>query len=138
MSPPASSVASTEGNSGSGSGAINILVQENTTNTARTGTLAIQGQTLTIIQPAGAGNSIEESVIELMKVYPNPTRGITQITQISDVNSIKFYDITGREIQPSLSFSDEVLNVDLSNQAAGIIFVKDQKTNAVRKITLEK
>ena len=124
--------------SGSGSGAIGIIVQENTTSTPRTGTIAIQGQTLTITQPAGSGNGIETLSSTSMNIFPNPSNGIVQISQVENVNDLIFYDLTGRILQPVFTSNNNTLIIDFTNESSGIILVKDVKRNLFQKIQIIK
>ena len=65
--------------SGIGSGDVNIVVVQNTTGISRTGTLDIQGEVITITQPA-AGVSVEEwNVNGDFAFFPNPTQGILTV-----------------------------------------------------------
>ncbi len=58
--------------SGTGSGAISIIVLQNTGN-SRSGTIDINGQILTIIQPA-AGTGINEIENQFVSIFPNPAQ----------------------------------------------------------------
>jgi len=124
--------------SGSGSGAIGIIVQENTTTSPRTGTIAIQGQTLTITQPAGSGNGIGTLSSTSMKIFPNPSNGIVQISEVQNANDLIFYDLTGRIIQPVFTSNNNTLVIDFTSESSGIILMKDVKRNSFQKIQIIK
>jgi hypothetical protein len=124
--------------SGSGSGTINIIVLENTTSTPRTGTIAIQGQTLTITQPAGSGNSVEQTNIEALSIYPNPSSNIVHLANSSGVKNLMFFDATGRQIHPKIDQSNNIIIADFSEYPAGMVIIKDIISNNIKKVNIVK
>ncbi len=54
-----------------------------------------------------------------VKVYPNPSNGMVNITAASEIRSVELYDIQGRLLQAGSSAS-----LDISGRAAGMYFVK--------------
>lgn len=61
-----------------------------------------------------------------VKIYPNPTSGEFSIeVSNSSVNTIEVTDVTGRVITTATA-SNEIVNVNLSNLANGVYYVKIQ------------
>ncbi|MEL1243464.1 T9SS type A sorting domain-containing protein [Flavobacterium sp. DGU11] len=54
-----------------------------------------------------------------VKVYPNPSNGMVNITAASEIRSVELYDIQGRLLQAGSNDS-----LDISGRAAGMYFVK--------------
>jgi hypothetical protein len=124
--------------SGSGSGAVNIIVQENTTPSPRVGTIAIQGQTLTITQPAGSGTGVDGLNLESFKVFPNPSSGLVTISDFSDIRNLQFYDVSGRQLFPVMTLSDNSIITDFTNEMSGLVFIRDLKKSSVHKLSIVK
>jgi hypothetical protein len=58
-----------------------------------------------------------------VKVYPNPSKGIINISADSNVESIELYDIQGRLLQSKIINETEA-KVDISQRTSGMYFVK--------------
>jgi hypothetical protein len=73
------------------------------------------------------------------QIYPNPTNGIIEITgQSSELNSIKIYNITGKDITNQLSIKEinsNRISIDFTNFVAGQYFVK---SNSFSEIVIKK
>ncbi|MCX6257785.1 MAG: BACON domain-containing carbohydrate-binding protein [Bacteroidia bacterium] len=102
----------TTSSTGTGSGSLSIIVLENTGTSPRTGTISVETQILTIIQPA-YGSGIEEVNSDFINIFPNPTYESININtnplllnhrfEIIDVNGKILY--SGKIINPSMTVS---------------------------------
>lgn len=78
---------------------------------------------------------IEDSFVQNVQIYPNPTTGIVSISGVDDA-VISVYDISGRLINSLVNGNI----IDLSSQSNGIYLIKIQKDEAIaiKKISLNK
>ncbi|MBK7665881.1 MAG: T9SS type A sorting domain-containing protein [Sphingobacteriaceae bacterium] len=70
-------------------------------------------------------------------VSPNPTNGIFSVNmQTESLRDIYVYDVNGKIVFESKGALEKSLNVDLSNQAEGIYFIRimDAKTSVIKKV----
>ena len=109
---------------GNGSGVVDIIVLENTTGALRTGTVDIQGEIITISQPA-SGVSVEEwSVNRTAAFFPNPTSGILTIeNEAADKQGVRISNGLGQVVLY------EVLDlgkntIDLTELSNGVYFIQ--------------
>lgn len=73
--------------------------------------------------------ALEESVLEGVSVYPNPTTGIFYISTIDGMNEVQYAvtDLNGRTITTSVNTTvanSEVITIDLSNFEDGIYMLR--------------
>ncbi|MEZ4936301.1 MAG: lamin tail domain-containing protein [Crocinitomicaceae bacterium] len=68
--------------------------------------------------------SIEENQSIEMKLFPNPSNGIAQLTtNAQGTYDLKILDLTGQVLK-TIKTSNQIVQIDLSNQPSGIYFVK--------------
>lgn len=74
----------------------------------------------TTFQQLGIGaHELDPSI----SVYPNPAHNIINIKASTAIKSVQLYDVQGRILQTSLA-NENISSIDISNQQAGIYFVK--------------
>ncbi len=69
--------------------------------------------------------------------YPNPVKNILNIENDSKINTIKIYDLTGKELVTK-EFDAKNVNIDVSNLPKGIYMVKIGSKNSNRTIKIIK
>lgn len=74
-----------------------------------------------------------------ISVYPNPTSGEIKLSGISQFESLRVFDITGREHHQQPVF-DANMNISLSHLPDGLYFIRlqNEKTVVSRKIIIRK
>ncbi len=98
------------------------------------GNIAISKKRLVEVTAEANGIS-ENSANNLISVYPNPTRGVVNIdlniTEASNSNVV-IYDANGKVVYNNSSVTplNHNLQVDLSNEAAGMYFIKVVTNNS--------
>lgn len=107
---------------GTQSGAIDITVLLNNSDTSRTGRIIVGGETLLIVQPADpALTGVNDFFASNVKVFPNPAT--TQLTIESDEalmgSPYQVFDLSGRVVV-SGQVSSTLQNVDLSALKSGV------------------
>ncbi|WP_290696622.1 M4 family metallopeptidase [Lacinutrix sp.] len=80
-----------------------------------------------------------DTISNLVKIYPNPSNGIFNLTKTGQVNLVKaeIYDINGRFIQSvDLSSMNKTKAIDLSNVTSGLYFmtITSQEAKSVIKL----
>lgn len=80
--------------------------------------------------------SVEENISENVSIYPNPVEGIMTI-ETNDYQKVSIYDIMGRCVMESEV--NGILNIDMSNVAKGIYFVKliGKSTSELKKFVVK-
>ncbi len=85
----------------------------------------------------------ESSTNQIIKLYPNPTKGILSI-DIQDIENqesfdIVITDITGKTIKQFNNVTDRQFKIDLSKQSTGLYFIKlsNKDNSVVRKFVVE-
>jgi hypothetical protein len=105
--------------SSSGSGAVDVIVQANPTINQRVGTISIEGQVLTVTQPAGSGVGIGTYEDAELNVFPNPASEIIQIVNLDPNSEVIIQDISGKIVfrndQPQSS-----MFIDISRWSKGL------------------
>lgn len=66
-----------------------------------------------------------------LKLYPNPSEGLVNITADDIISGYELYDIQGRLLQSAI-VNDTNAKLDISQRAAGIYFLKVTTTNGVK------
>jgi hypothetical protein len=69
-----------------------------------------------------------------INIYPNPTSDFI-IIENANGSSSSIYDINGRELYSSINTNDKQ-NIDISNFAKGLYFVKINKPNEVKMLRI--
>ncbi len=81
--------------------------------------------------------SIEESQALELKLFPNPSNGVAQVTtNVQGLYELKILDLTGQVIK-LIRTSNQVVDIDVSDKPAGIYFVNltsDQRTSTIKFI----
>ena len=130
---------------GSGSGAVDITVLENKTGASRTGTLNIENQTLTIVQPSVSTTGIKDNETSLLTVYPNPAKSVLTIDNgnlnVTKGVSLRIQNILGQTVFNQV-VNQQFFNLDVTSWTGkGIYFlsVLDKENNLIdiRKIVVE-
>jgi hypothetical protein len=122
--------------SGSGSGALDLIVQANPNATPRTGTVAIQGLTFTVTQPAGSGTGILDFASDNdFGLFPNPSNGLLTFTGASANDLIEILDLSGRSVK--FIHLNGASNVDVSDLAAGTYVVINKSSNQTIKLIIQ-
>tara|TARA_B110000438_G_scaffold155912_1_gene149599 strand:- start:1470 stop:3353 length:1884 start_codon:yes stop_codon:yes gene_type:complete len=76
----------------------------------------------------GWGVGINETSLEGVSVYPNPSEGIVNITNLNNSeNTIVVYDVLGQIVMTKVS--NTTTTVDLSNQVTGVYLVEVSNNN---------
>lgn len=82
--------------------------------------------------------NVEESVLEGVSIYPNPTSGVINVSNelLSD-NTIEVRDLTGKVI--ATTSASTATTIDLTGNAAGVYIVKVSNENGykIEKVTLK-
>jgi hypothetical protein len=85
--------------------------------------IVTNNETTTVNSTASIG-SVEDVSI---KVYPNPSNGIVNLSASSSIESVTVIDVQGRQLSRTNFVSrDLVQNIDLSGNGSGIYFLKVQ------------
>ena len=110
--------------SGNGSGAVNIIVLQNTTGALRTGTVDIQGEVITIIQPE-SGVSIEELKVNSdLAFFPNPTQGMLTVENPSaEKQGLRISNELGQVVRYEMLGSGKNV-IDLTSLSNGVYFIQ--------------
>jgi hypothetical protein len=128
-------------NTGATTSTISVSPIVNTTYTAM-GTSSVTGCTgmvtaNIVVSPCTGINQLVVKSSEFT-VYPNPSNGEFTIEISNGINKIiEISDLTGRIVSKNTSVTDKV-NVNISNLANGIYYVKIQSSNAVEVIKIVK
>ncbi|MFI5222412.1 MAG: BACON domain-containing protein [Bacteroidia bacterium] len=120
--------------SGTGSGAITIIVLENTSVSIRTGTIDAAGQTLTVAQP-GKGTGINEIENASVSILPNPAQSQISILAKQQMTGEDF-DITdnlGRTVIYG-QIKDLTTTVNLESLKPGIYLFRVKSNALVYKL----
>ena len=76
----------------------------------------------------GWGVGLNETSLEGISVYPNPSEGIVNITNLNNSeNSIVVYDVLGQVVLTKVS--NTTTTIDLSNQSTGVYLVEVSNNN---------
>jgi hypothetical protein len=67
--------------------------------------------------------TVEEHVMEKIRVYPNPATRLVDIRTVAEMKSIAVFDIEGRIVE-SLQVSGKDVTLDIGRYAKGIYFLK--------------
>jgi len=120
--------------SGSGSGSMSIIVLENTGITPRTGTISVDTEILTVIQPAH-GTGIEELNPEFIAIFPNPAyESIRIIANPQLLNHIfEFIDIDGKILRTG-KISDQSMIISLTQLPEGVYVFRLPEFNKVFRV----
>ncbi len=122
--------------SNSGSGAIDLIVQANPNSTPRNGTIAIQGLTFTVTQPAGSGTGIDQmNQASSFSAFPNPSNGLVSFAGATVNDLIEILDFSGRSAK--LIHLNSAANVDVSDLAAGTYVVLNKSSNQTIKLIIQ-
>jgi hypothetical protein len=105
--------------SASGSGSVDIIVQANPTTSQRVGTISIEGQVLTVTQPAGSGVGIENYEGAVLNIFPNPASETLQIINLDLTSALVIQDISGKIVFRNDQPENSIL-LDVSSWAKGI------------------
>ena len=110
--------------SGSGAGAVSIIVVKNSQTTPRTGTITIGGQTLTVTQP-GSTSGLDENMESQLSIYPNPVSDILSIS-VPDKLLTKDYFITNQLGQLVLhgQIADKNTEINVGELTSGYYFLR--------------
>lgn len=106
---------------GTGNGAVSINVLENNTAFPRTGTIEVEGQTITVTQPANPWLTGVEEVQDAFRIYPNPVEDILTLEVGSNYLNSRYVivDQCGRTVHTGV-IANTRASVDLSGLAAGM------------------
>lgn len=80
----------------------------------------ITNEAETVFAALSTGNFTMDASV---KIYPNPSGGLVNITASSNITSYELYDIQGRLLQ-SGTVNDTTAKFDISQRATGMYFVK--------------
>jgi hypothetical protein len=110
--------------SGVGNGDVNIVVLQNNTGAMRTGTIDIQGEVITITQPA-SGVSVEEMNIKnALAFFPNPTQGLLTVENpASEKQGMRISNELGQVIRYEMLGSGKNV-IDLTSLSNGVYFIQ--------------
>ena len=110
--------------SGVGNGDVSIVVLQNTTGAIRTGTVDIQGEVITIIQPA-SGVSVEEmNVNNALAFFPNPTHGILTVENpAAEKQGLRISNGLGQVVRYEMLGSGKNV-IDLTSLSNGVYFIQ--------------
>lgn len=101
---------------GTGSGTINITVLENNSETPRSGTIVVEGETLLVQQPANHWlTGVANAENERLQVFPNPANDVLNIqsTDISAGATFRIVDPMGKLVkQGSLAQRLETISIE--------------------------
>ena len=93
------------------------------------GSLTVAGEAVNVdVTLTSDGSSIND-INSNISVYPNPTTGIFRLANVPALGSVKITDITGKTIYTTIGHVP--LQIDISNQPAGIYFIKIQTENKI-------
>ena len=110
--------------SGDGSGFVNIIVLENTTGAIRTGTVDIQGEVITIIQPESSVSVEEMSVNNALAFFPNPTHGILTVENpAAEKQGLRISNGLGQVVRYEMLGSGKNV-IDLTSLSNGVYFIQ--------------
>lgn len=110
--------------SGDGSGFVNISVLENTTGAIRTGTVDIQGEVITIIQPESSVSVEEMSVNNALVFFPNPTHGILTVENpAAEKQGLRISNGLGQVVRYEMLGSGKNV-IDLTSLSNGVYFIQ--------------
>ncbi len=79
--------------------------------------------------------SIAENAVDQIRIYPNPTSGIVNFTDVGGMH-FTVYDIHGRQLQDGIFESRN--SIDLSAQQPGIYFAKIHSVNGSKTFKISK
>ena len=79
--------------------------------------------------------SVNEFEDASVSIYPNPVKNLLSISAKDNITSVQLFDVQGRLISAKLNNASEA-NLDLSQQAAGVYFIKvyTEKGMKVQKV----
>ena len=93
------------------------------------GSLTVAGEAVNVdVTLTSDGSSIND-INSNISVYPNPTTGIFRLANVPTLGNVKITDITGKTIYTTMGHAP--LQIDISNQPAGIYFIKIQTENDI-------
>jgi|GEM_PF-3027779 len=98
----------------------NILIPVWNTNLNPSNRFAENG--LSMVTGFKAATSLDENMLEMISIYPNPNSGLFVVSGINTMVEIQVMNSTGQLIK-SLA-TDQSLEIDLSNYAGGIYYLK--------------
>ncbi len=110
--------------SSNGSGSIDIVVLENMSPTSRTGTINIEGENLSIVQPGTSVSVVEISESKDLLFYPNPAfQGILVINSKSEKQVLQIMNGIGQIVKSELLDSGKN-TIDLTELSNGVYFIQ--------------
>jgi len=120
--------------SGTGNGNISITVTQNTTSSIRTGNINLNGQTLTIVQPA-SNTGINEIKNLPFSIFPNPSQNQITIEAKQEIigEDFEITDNLGRNLIHG-KINDLTTTVALDNLKAGIYLFRINSKGLVYKL----
>ena len=75
----------------------------------------------------GAVLNVEKNGLESFTMYPNPVNDILNIISVNDINEIKIFDMTGKNVYARNEIANNQINVSSLNP--GIYFIKIKDIN---------
>jgi WD40 repeat protein len=97
------------------------------------------GDTCTWIVNSVATTSISENLISNLTVYPNPTTDYLTVSNSSDFNAIKLFDIQGKKVLNNTFVLTTEKQVELNGLSSGIYMLNTYNDNVVvgtQKVTI--
>lgn len=67
-----------------------------------------------------------------INIYPSPSSGIFAVTSQEEIEAIEIYNILGEKVRSGSSSGSKKMEIDLSNEAKGIYFIKIQSGEKTR------
>ena len=80
--------------------------------------------------------SIENETLSNINIYPNPVSDVLKINGLAVNNKVKIFDVYGKELLNETKFKTNEINI--SNLAAGIYFVKVENANETKTLKFVK
>jgi len=82
----------------------------------------------------GANTSVNETVLENVTVYPNPSNGIINVKSPLDVLDVTVFDISGKIVHRTILNGN--LSIDLSELEKGSYIIELRNSTGVYKETI--
>ncbi|MCD2260539.1 DUF7619 domain-containing protein [Psychroserpens luteolus] len=80
--------------------------------------------------------SVEESEINTVSIYPNPTNGLITIDSKLVIKSVRLYDVQGRKVQDFIISENQT--IDISNVSKGVYLLEIRTDSGISNLKILK